>query len=107
MRDYVLGRPAVDGTGTTFSGGGRVVKNAARYNMCRLMAGSLGTLGGFTQVTLLVRAGGETSGGPGGGRVRRTVVRRLRGLEAGSRRDGGRTSGGVERGGRDHAGIAL
>ena len=38
-----------------FSGGGRVVKNAAGYNMCRLMAGSLGTLGIITQATLMVR----------------------------------------------------
>jgi glycolate oxidase FAD binding subunit len=55
MRDYLLGFTAVDGTGMTFSGGGRVVKNAAGYNMCRLMAGSLGTLGVLTQATLLVR----------------------------------------------------
>ena len=45
MRDYLLGFTAVDGTGMTFSGGGRVVKNAAGYNMCRLMAGSLGHAG--------------------------------------------------------------
>ena len=55
MRDYLLGFTAVDGTGMTFSGGGRVVKNAAGYNMCRLMAGSLGTLGIITQATLMVR----------------------------------------------------
>ena len=55
MRDYLLGFTAVDGFGTVFSGGGRVVKNAAGYNMCRLMAGSLGTLGVITQVTLMVR----------------------------------------------------
>jgi len=55
MRDYLLGFTAVDGAGTTFTGGGRVVKNAAGYNMCRLMAGSLGTLGVITQVTLMVR----------------------------------------------------
>ena len=42
-------------TGQAFSGGGRVVKNAAGYNMCRLMAGSLGTLGVITQATLMVR----------------------------------------------------
>ena len=39
MRDYLLGFTAVDGMGTIFSGGGRVVKNAAGYNMSRLMAG--------------------------------------------------------------------
>ena len=55
MRDYLLGFTAVDGTGMMFSGGGRVVKNAAGYNMCRLMAGSLGTLGVITQATLMVR----------------------------------------------------
>ena len=61
MRDYLLGFTAVDGTGTVFSGGGRVVKNAAGYNMCRLMAGSLGTLGVLTQVTLMVRPRCEAS----------------------------------------------
>jgi glycolate oxidase FAD binding subunit len=55
MRDYLLGFTAVDGTGMVFSGGGRVVKNAAGYNMCRLMAGSLSTLGIITQATLMVR----------------------------------------------------
>ena len=55
MCDYLLGFTAVDGTGMSFSGGGRVVKNAAGYNMCRLMAGSLGTLGVITQATLMVR----------------------------------------------------
>jgi len=55
IRDYLLGFTAVDGTGTIFSGGGRVVKNAAGYNMCRLMAGSRGTLGVITQATLMVR----------------------------------------------------
>jgi FAD/FMN-containing dehydrogenase len=61
MRDYVLGFTAVDGTGMTFSGGGRVVKNAAGYNMCRLMAGSRGALGAITQVTLMVRPQNEAS----------------------------------------------
>lgn len=55
IRDYLLGFTAVDGTGMIFSGGGRVVKNAAGYNMCRLMAGSRGALGIITQATLMVR----------------------------------------------------
>jgi glycolate oxidase FAD binding subunit len=61
MRDYVIGIRAVDGLGTAFSGGGRVVKNAAGYNLCRLMVGSLGTLGVITQVTLMVRPMPEMS----------------------------------------------
>ena len=55
MRDYVIGFSAVDGTGTPFAGGGRVVKNVAGYDMCRLMTGSLGTLSLITQVTLMVK----------------------------------------------------
>jgi len=61
MRDYLLGFTAVDGNGHLFSGGGRVVKNAAGYNMCRLMTGSLGTLGVLTQATLMVRPLAEAS----------------------------------------------
>jgi glycolate oxidase FAD binding subunit len=61
MRDFVLGFSAVDGRGTVFSGGGRVLKNAAGYNMGRLMAGSLGTLGIITQLTLRVCPIPETS----------------------------------------------
>jgi glycolate oxidase FAD binding subunit len=61
MRDFVLGFYAVDGQGTVFSGGGRALKNAAGYNMGRLMAGSLGTLGIITQLTLRVRPIPETS----------------------------------------------
>lgn len=61
MRDYVLGFTAVDGRGTVFGGGGRVVKNAAGYNMCRLMAGSRGALGTVLQATLMVRPMPEAS----------------------------------------------
>ncbi len=61
MRDYLLGLNVVDGTGKTFSAGGRVVKNAAGYDLTRLMIGSLGTLGVVTQVTLMVRPLAELS----------------------------------------------
>jgi glycolate oxidase FAD binding subunit len=55
LRDYVVGIRAVDGQGTEFAGGGRVVKNAAGYDICKLLIGSWGTLGVITQLTLMVR----------------------------------------------------
>ncbi len=61
MRDYVIGLRAVDGTGMAFAGGGRVVKNAAGYDLCRLLCGSLGTLAVVTQVTLMVKPMPEAS----------------------------------------------
>jgi glycolate oxidase FAD binding subunit len=53
--DYLIGFRAIDGCGTAFVGGGRVVKNAAGYNLPRLMIGGLGTLGVLTQLTFMVR----------------------------------------------------
>jgi glycolate oxidase FAD binding subunit len=53
--DYLIGIRAIDGCGEAFAGGGRVVKNAAGYNLPRLMVGSLGTLGVVTQLTFMVR----------------------------------------------------
>jgi glycolate oxidase FAD binding subunit len=55
VRDYVIGISAVDGTGRPFKGGGRVVKNVAGYDFCKLLTGSLGTLGIITQLTLRTR----------------------------------------------------
>ncbi|MFM2093461.1 MAG: hypothetical protein RIS70_585 [Planctomycetota bacterium] len=55
IRDYVIGIRAVDGRGETFQGGGRVVKNVAGYDFCKLLTGSMGTLGVITQLTLKVR----------------------------------------------------
>jgi glycolate oxidase FAD binding subunit len=55
IRDYVIGISAVDGLGRPFRGGGRVVKNVAGYDFCKLLSGSLGTLGVITQVTLKVK----------------------------------------------------
>ncbi|HVX09661.1 MAG TPA: FAD-binding oxidoreductase [Pirellulales bacterium] len=55
LRDYVIGIGAVDGRGTPFKAGGRVVKNVAGYDLCKLLTGSLGSLAVITQVTLKVR----------------------------------------------------
>jgi glycolate oxidase FAD binding subunit len=55
MRDYVIGISAVDGRGTRFKGGGRVVKNVAGYDFCKLLTGSLGSLGVIVQLTLRLR----------------------------------------------------
>ena len=55
VRDYVIGIHAVDGQGTPFQGGGRVVKNVAGYDFCKLLTGSMGTLGVITQLTLKLK----------------------------------------------------
>jgi glycolate oxidase FAD binding subunit len=61
VRDYVIGIHAVDGRGTPFKGGGRVVKNVAGYDFCKLLTGSLGTLGVITQLTMKLKPLPETS----------------------------------------------
>ncbi len=61
LRDYVIGISAVDASGRLFSGGGRVVKNVAGYDLCKLLVGSHGTLAIITQVTLKLRPQPETS----------------------------------------------
>ena len=55
MRDYVIGIHAVDGRGVAFKGGGRVVKNVAGYDFCKLLTGSLGTIAVITQLALKVK----------------------------------------------------
>jgi glycolate oxidase FAD binding subunit len=54
-RDYVLGIHWINDQGESVKAGGRVVKNVAGYDFCKLLIGSLGTLGIITQVTLKVR----------------------------------------------------
>ncbi len=61
IRDYVIGIHAVDGRGIAFKGGGRVVKNVAGYDFCKLLTGSLGTLGLITQLALKVKPKPEAS----------------------------------------------
>jgi glycolate oxidase FAD binding subunit len=55
LRDYVIGISALNDEGREFKAGGRVVKNVAGFDLCKLLIGSLGTLGIITQVTLKLR----------------------------------------------------
>jgi len=55
-RDLLLGLRFVSGTGRLISTGGKVVKNVAGYDLGRLLAGSAGTLGFLTELTLRVSA---------------------------------------------------
>lgn len=54
VRDYVLGIKLLDGQGRILSFGGRVMKNVAGYDVSRLMAGAMGTLGVLLEVSLKV-----------------------------------------------------
>lgn len=54
VRDYVLGVRLVDGAARELVFGGQVMKNVAGYDVSRLIAGSLGTLGLILDVTLKV-----------------------------------------------------
>src|ERR1700716_2369276 len=51
-RDHFLGFTAVSGRGETFKSGGRVVKNVTGYDLCKVLAGSFGTLAAMTEVTI-------------------------------------------------------
>ncbi len=51
-RDHFLGVTAVSGRGEAFRSGGRVVKNVTGYDLCKLLAGSFGTLAAMTDVTI-------------------------------------------------------
>ena len=59
-RDHFLGVNAVSGRGETFKSGGRVVKNVTGYDLCKLLAGSWGTLAAMTEVTIKTLPGAET-----------------------------------------------
>ena len=55
VRDSVLEVELVTGDGRLVRGGARTVKNATGYDLPRLVAGSLGTLGAIVQVALRLR----------------------------------------------------
>jgi glycolate oxidase FAD binding subunit len=54
VRDFVLGVQLLDGVARRLTFGGQVMKNVAGYDVSRLMAGSLGTLGLILEVSLKV-----------------------------------------------------
>ncbi len=54
VRDFVLGAVILDGRGEVQRFGGQVMKNVAGYDVSRFLAGSLGTLGLITEVSLKV-----------------------------------------------------
>jgi glycolate oxidase FAD binding subunit len=61
LRDYVIGIRCVTVDGRSFKAGGRVVKNVAGYDLCKLMVGSGGTLAVVTEVTLKLKPLPEAS----------------------------------------------
>ena len=67
----------MSGRGEAFKAGGRVVKNVTGYDLCKLLAGSHGTLAVLTEVTVKVLPAPEKS---------RTVL--IYGLDDGARDPG-------------------
>ena len=54
MKDFVLGIKMLNAAGELLTFGGQVMKNVAGYDISRLMAGSMGTLGVLTEVSIKV-----------------------------------------------------
>lgn len=55
MREFLIGIEVLHADGRLSHAGGRVVKNVAGYDLCKLYAGSMGTLGIITHATFKVR----------------------------------------------------
>lgn len=60
VRDFVLGCKIINGKAEMLSFGGEVMKNVAGYDVSRLMAGAMGSLGVITEVSLKVLPKPET-----------------------------------------------
>jgi len=54
VRDFLLGAVLLNGRGEALTFGGQVMKNVAGYDVSRLMAGTLGTLGVLLELSLKV-----------------------------------------------------
>lgn len=54
VRDFVLGVRMLNGQGEDLNFGGQVMKNVAGYDVSRLMAGAMGTLGMLLEISLKV-----------------------------------------------------
>jgi len=59
-RDYLLGCKIINGKGEILTFGGEVMKNVAGYDVSRLMAGAMGSLGVLLEVSLKVLPKAET-----------------------------------------------
>jgi len=59
VRDMLIGIKVVHPDGTQTRAGGKLVKNVTGYDMCKLYAGSLGTLGIFSELTFKVQPKSE------------------------------------------------
>ncbi len=53
-RDHFLGLKGVSARGEAFKAGSKMVKNVTGYDLCKLMAGSYGTLAALTEVSVKV-----------------------------------------------------
>lgn len=60
VRDHVLGVKIINGKGEILHFGGEVMKNVAGYDLSRLMAGALGTLGVILEVSYKVKPIGQS-----------------------------------------------
>ena len=73
VRDFITGVKLMNGQGEWLAGGGQVVKNAAGFDIPKLMVGSLGEFGVITEVTMKVFPRPES---------RRTILCQLPDLQA-------------------------